>query len=182
MNFADEVTLGTMLARIVNTPKPAANEIELYGVDVPRIRRIIDSIPESGYIEPHYVQALLRSAGIPVVEEFVSGNKEEVLSFARRTGFPVVAKVVGPVHKSDVGGVALNIKSAQHLALEFDRMIQIPDVTGILVQPMLKGTELFIGAKYEEKFGHVYDYVAGRHSVAIYLQRGYNSLMTLFNC
>ncbi|TWV14021.1 CoA-binding protein [Bacteroidaceae bacterium HV4-6-C5C] len=155
VNFADEVTLGTMLARIVNTPKPAANEIELYGVDVPRIRRIIDSIPESGYIEPHYVQALLRSAGIPVVEEFVSGNKEEVLSFARRTGFPVVAKVVGPVHKSDVGGVALNIKSAQHLALEFDRMIQIPDVTGILVQPMLKGTELFIGAKYEEKFGHV---------------------------
>lgn len=155
VNFADEVTLGTMLARIVNTPKPAANEIELYGVDVPRIRRIIDSIPESGYIKPHYVQALLRSAGIPVVEEFVSGNKEEVLSFARRTGFPVVAKVVGPVHKSDVGGVALNIKSAQHLALEFDRMIQIPDVTGILVQPMLKGTELFIGAKYEEKFGHV---------------------------
>lgn len=155
VNFADEVTLGTMLARIVNTPKPAANEIELYGVDVPRIRRIIDSIPESGYIEPHYVQALLRSAGIPVVEEFVSSNKEEVLSFARRTGFPVVAKVVGPVHKSDVGGVALNIKSAQHLALEFDRMIQIPNVTGVLVQPMLKGTELFIGAKYEEKFGHV---------------------------
>lgn len=155
VNFADEVTLGTMLSRIVNTPKPASNEIELFGVDVPRIRRIIDSIPESGYIEPHYVQALLRSAGIPVVEEFVSVNKEEVLAFARRTGFPVVVKVVGPVHKSDVGGVALNIKSVQHLALEFDRMIQIPGVKEILVQPMLKGTELFIGAKYEEKFGHV---------------------------
>lgn len=155
VNFADEVTLGTMLSRIVNTPKPASNEIELFGVDVPRIRRIIDSIPESGYIEPHYVQALLRSAGIPVVEEFVSVNKEEILAFARRTGFPVVVKVVGPVHKSDVGGVALNIKSVQHLALEFDRMIQIPGVKEILVQPMLKGTELFIGAKYEEKFGHV---------------------------
>lgn len=155
VNFADEVTLGTMLSRIVNTPKPASNEIELFGVDVPRIRRIIDSIPESGYIEPHYVQALLRSAGIPVVEEFVSAHKEEVLAFARRTGFPVVVKVVGPVHKSDVGGVALNIKSVQHLALEFDRMIQIPGVKEILVQPMLKGTELFIGAKYEEKFGHV---------------------------
>lgn len=155
VNFADEVTLGTMLSRIVNTPKPASNEIELFGVDVPRIRRIIDSIPESGYIEPHYVQALLRSAGIPVVEEFVSVNKEEILAFARRIGFPVVVKVVGPVHKSDVGGVALNIKSVQHLALEFDRMIQIPGVKEILVQPMLKGTELFIGAKYEEKFGHV---------------------------
>ena len=123
-------------------------------MDVPRIRRIIDSIPADGYIAPHYVQALLSSAGIPIVEEFVSDNKEEVLAFARRTGFPVVASG-GPVHKSDVGGVVLNIKSEQHLALEFDRMMQIPEASAIMVQPMLKGTELFIGAKYEEKLGHV---------------------------
>ena len=155
VNFADEVTLGNMLTRIMNVPRPAANEIELFGVDVPRIRRIIDSIQEDGYIAPHYVQALLHSAGIPVVDEFVSSKKEEVLAFARRTGFPVVAKVVGPVHKSDVGGVVLNIKSGQHLALEFDRMMQIPQATAVMVQPMLKGTELFIGAKYEERFGHV---------------------------
>ena len=82
----------------------------------------------------------------------MSANKDEVLAFARRTGFPVVAKVVGPVHKSDVGGVVLNIKGEQHLAFEFERMMQIPEVTGILVQPMLKGTELFVGAKYEAKF------------------------------
>ena len=155
VNFADEVTLGTMLTRIMNVPRPAANEIELFGVDVPRIRRIIDSIADDGYIPPHQVQALLRSAGIPLVDEFVSSKKEEVLSFARRVGFPVVAKVVGPVHKSDIGGVVLNIKSEQHLALEFDRMMQLPEVTAVMVQPMLKGTELFIGAKYEEKFGHV---------------------------
>ena len=155
VNFADEVTLGTALSRVLNAPRPANNEIELFGVDVPRIRRIIDSIQGNGYIPPYQVQALLRSAGIPVVDEFVSVKKEEVLAFARRTGFPVVAKVVGPVHKSDVGGVVLNIKTEQHLALEFDRMMQIPGATSVMVQPMLKGTELFIGAKYEEKFGHV---------------------------
>ncbi len=155
VNFSDEVTLGTALTRIMNVPRPAANEIELFGVDVSRIRRIIDSIPANGYIEPHYVQALLHAAGIPVVDEFVSSKKEEVLAFARRAGFPVVAKVVGPVHKSDIGGVVLNIKNEQHLSLEFDRMMQLPEVTAIMVQPMLKGTELFIGAKYEEKFGHV---------------------------
>ena len=155
VNFADEVTLGSTLTRIINTPRPAANEIELFGVDVPLIRRIIDSLPEEGYIEPRYVQALLRAAGIPVVEEFVSPDKEKVLDFARRIGFPVVAKVVGPVHKSDVGGVTLNIKTEEHLALEFDRMMRLPDVTSILIQPMLKGTELFIGAKYENRFGHV---------------------------
>ena len=155
VNFADEVTLGTALSRIMNTHRPAKNEIELMGVDVPRIRRIIDSIPEDGYIAPHLVQALLHSAGIPVVEEFVSAKADEVLAFAKRTGFPVVAKVVGPVHKSDVGGVALNIKSERHLALEFERMMQIPGATSVMVQPMLRGTELFVGAKYEDRFGHV---------------------------
>ena len=39
-------SLGTALSRIVNAPKPAVPEIELFGVDVPRIRRIIDSIPD----------------------------------------------------------------------------------------------------------------------------------------
>lgn len=80
--------MGTALSRIMNASRPAAKEIELFGVDVPRIRRIIDSIPEDGYIQPHYVQALLHAAGIPIVEEFVSANKDEVLAFVRRTGFP----------------------------------------------------------------------------------------------
>lgn len=155
VNFADEVTLGAALTRMLNVPAPATQEIELFGVDVPRIRRIIDSVKENGYISPDYVQELLISAGIPLVREFVSADKKEVLAFARDCGFPIVTKVVGPVHKSDVGGVVLNIKTEEHLALEFDRMMKIPEATAIMVQPMLKGTELFIGAKYEEKFGHV---------------------------
>lgn len=155
VNFADEVTLGTALSRIINAPRPATNEIELFGVDVPQIRRIIDSIPENGYIAPNFVQNLLRAAGIPIVEEFVSNNRKAILDAGCRMCFPIVAKVVGPVHKSDVGGVVLNIKSKEHLGLEFDRMMQIPDATAVMIQPMLKGIELFIGAKYEDKFGHV---------------------------
>jgi acetyltransferase len=122
---------------------------------VPRIRRIIDGISGNGYIEPRLVHELLESAGIPIVPEFVSDKKEEIIAFAEKCGYPVVAKVVGPVHKSDVGGVALNIRSKEVLSAEFDRMMQIPDATAIMVQKMIKGTELFIGAKYEERFGHV---------------------------
>lgn len=155
VNFSDEVTLATALTRIMQTPLPAAPEIELFGVDVPRIREIIDSIEGNGYIEPKKVNDLLHAAGIPTVPEFVSNKKEDAIAFAQKTGFPVVAKVVGPVHKSDVGGVALNINGEEHLALEFDRMMKIKDATAVLIQPMLKGTELFIGAKYEERFGHV---------------------------
>ena len=110
---------------------------------------------KSGYLAPDTVREILTCAGIPLVPEMVSTSKEELTAFAQKVGFPVVAKVVGPVHKSDVGGVTLNIRTPEHLSLEFDRMMQIQDATGIMVQKMLKGTELFIGAKYEERFGHV---------------------------
>ena len=155
VNFSDEVTLATTLTRVISTPPPAAPEIELFGVDVPRIRNIIGSIEEDGYVAPDIVHQLLESAGIPMVPEMVSNDKKTLTDFAQKVGYPVVAKVVGPVHKSDVGGVALNIRTPEHLALEFDRMMKIEGATSVMVQKMLKGTELFIGAKYEERFGHV---------------------------
>ena len=155
VNFSDEVTLATALTQIMRTPAPANQQIQIHGVDVPRIRRIIDGISENGYISPDLVHQLLESAGIPTVPEFVSAEKKEVIKFAEKCGYPVVAKVVGPVHKSDVGGVALNIRSKEVLAAEFDRMMNIPDATAVMVQKMIKGTELFIGAKYEPRFGHV---------------------------
>ncbi len=155
VNFSDEVTLATALTQIMRTPKPASTEIELFGVDVPRIREIIAGIKDNGYISPDKVHELLSCAGIPMVPEMVSANKEELIAFAQKVGYPVVAKVVGPVHKSDVGGVALNVRTDKHLALEFDRMMQIPDATAVMVQKMIKGTELFIGAKYEPRFGHI---------------------------
>jgi len=155
VNFSDEVTLATALTQVMRTPAPADQQVTIHGVDVPRIRRIIDGIEEDGYIAPALVHELLDSAGIPTVPELVSTSKQEVTDFAERCGYPVVAKVVGPVHKSDVGGVALNIRSRQVLEAEFDRMMQLPEATGVMVQKMLRGTELFIGAKYEERFGHV---------------------------
>lgn len=155
VNFSDEVTLATALTQVMKTPRPASPEIELFGVDVPRIREVIGRIDDNGYISPEHVHELLECAGIPMVPEKVSDDKAELTAFAERVGYPVVAKVVGPVHKSDVGGVALNIRTAEHLALEFDRMMQIEGAKGIMVQKMLKGRELFIGAKYEPRFGHI---------------------------
>ena len=188
VNFCDEVTLATALTQIMKTPAPAEQNVVVNGVDVPQIRRIIDSIqthpqplPEGrgedssstektddktiysppsqggakGWVSPSIVHDLLAAAGIPTVPEFVSADKDEIVAFAERVGYPVVVKVVGPVHKSDVGGVTLNIHSQQVLSAEFDRMMQIPDATAVMVQKMIRGTELFIGAKYEPRFGHV---------------------------
>jgi acetyltransferase len=155
VNFSDEAGLASALTKILKTPHPPANNLELKGVDIPLIRRIIDNIPEPGYITPRYVQMLFRAAGIPTVEELVSDRWDEVRDFAEKAGYPVVAKVVGPVHKSDVGGVVLNIRSQEHLEMEFRRLMKIPAARAVMIQPMLKGMELFAGAKYEEKFGHI---------------------------
>ena len=155
VNFSDEVTLATALTQIMKTPEPTRFEVELYGTDIPRLHKVISSIKESGYISPDLVREILSCAGIPMVPELVSTSKDELSAFAGKVGYPVVAKVVGPVHKSDVGGVALNIRSKEVLNAEFDRMMQIPEATAVMVQKMIKGVELFIGAKYEERFGHV---------------------------
>lgn len=154
VNFSDEVTLGTALSRVLNTPKPMSTDIQLYGVDVPEVRRIIDRFGQR-LLNPEEVRTLLKAAQIPLVEEFTSTDRDELVAFAKRVKFPVVAKVVGPIHKSDMGGVALNIRSEEHLIFEYERMMRLPDVTAVMVQPMLKGQELFLGAKYEDRFGHV---------------------------
>jgi acetyltransferase len=154
VNFPDEVVLGRALTKISNTPSPADEKIFLENIDVPLVRQIIDNAT-NGYLEPDIIQQLLNAAHIPIVKEEIATTKNELLSVVRKTGYPVALKVVGPVHKSDVGGVTLNIKSEKHLEAEFERMKKIDGVKAVLVQQMLSGTELFIGAKYEPRFGHI---------------------------
>jgi acetyltransferase len=153
VNFPDEVVLGRALTRISNTPYPADEKIFLEGVNVPLIRQIIENVP-AGYLEPDTIHKLLDAASIPTVKEAVVKTRRELISEAEKMGYPLTLKVVGPVHKSDVGGVTLNIKSHTHLVAEFSRMIKIKGVNGVLIQQMISGTELFIGAKYEPRFGH----------------------------
>jgi len=154
VNFPDEVLLGNGLTKVYNTPKPADDTISLDGVDIPEIRRIIERV-DSGYIGESDIQALLDAASIPRVKGGIAKNEKSLLKMAEQTGYPLVMKVVGPLHKSDVGGVTLNVKSKTHLLAEFARMKKIPGYKGVLLQPMLSGLELFVGASYEPKFGHV---------------------------
>ena len=155
VNFSDESGLANALTKILKTPRPLTNTLELKGVNIPRVRKIIDSITESGYISPNLVQELFKAANIPMVEECVSDEWEKIRDFADKVSYPVVAKVVGPIHKSDIGGVVLNIRSEKHLEIEFERLMGLPAAKAVMIQPMLQGRELFIGAKYEEKFGHI---------------------------
>ncbi|MCX6281694.1 MAG: acetate--CoA ligase family protein [Bacteroidetes bacterium] len=152
--FPDEVTFGKALSRVYYTPGPAPSDPKLPAVKTAAIRKIISGSSD-GYLPPAAIQGLMDASGIPRVGEAVVKTREDAARSAVRLGFPVVMKVVGPVHKSDVGGVALNVKDEASVMNVFDKMIKIRETSAILIQPMLSGTELFAGAKFEPKFGHM---------------------------
>jgi acetyltransferase len=152
--FPDEVVLGDALTKVYNTPKPADIETDFSFANDKKIRQIIEE-STNGYISPKKVQQLLDAVGIPRALEGVFTTKETALGFMNKISYPVVMKVVGPVHKSDVGGVVLNVDSDEELKITFDKLMNIADAEAVLIQPMLSGMELFVGAKYEERFGHL---------------------------
>jgi len=152
--FPDEVSFGNAIARIYNTTPPVIDQTEHLIIDHEQVRRIIDNAKE-GYITPAEIRGLLDACGIPRAGEKVVTDQEQAVEAAGQLGYPVVMKVVGPVHKSDVGGVILNVKDDSGVRKEFSRMIKIQDTNSILIQPMLSGTELYVGANYDPKFGHM---------------------------
>jgi acetyltransferase len=154
VNFPDEVLLGRALTKIMNTPGPSEQGIFLEGVDIPEIRRIIDHA-QSGYQPAEIIHRLLAAAGIPMVKELLVSDVQTAVAAAREIGFPLVMKVVGPVHKTDVGGVVLNVRNEESVRKEFHHLMKIEGCTAVLLAQMAFGTELFLGAKYEPPYGHV---------------------------
>ena len=154
VNFPDEVLLGKALTKVYNTPKPSAESAATEGIDIAEIRRIIGSA-SNGYQPPEIVHQLFDATGIPRVKETIVKRRSEAVRAAKELGFPLVMKVIGPIHKSDVGGVVLNIRDMESVTQVFKRLMKIPDTKAVLMAEMASGIELFLGAKYEDRFGHV---------------------------
>jgi acetyltransferase len=154
INFPDEVALGKALSKVYFTPEPVPETENFPAMEQKRIREIIDNA-EDGYLEPEMIQQLLDAAGIPRVPEKVVATEKEAVKVSEGLGYPLVMKVVGPLHKSDVGGVVLNVNSDEEVRREFNMMMKIEGAKAVLLQPMLEGTELFAGLKKEDKFGHL---------------------------
>ena len=112
-------------------------------------------------------KSLLAAYGIPVTEAAEGHSADEVASLASSLGFPVVLKVVSPqiTHKTDVGGVALDLANEAQVRAAYDEMLAEvlkarPDaeIRAVSVQPMVSlpgGIELIIGAKKDPVFGPV---------------------------
>jgi acetyltransferase len=108
---------------------------------------------------------LLRAYGIPISKEEIAQTATEAATIARKIGFPVVAKVVSPdiLHKSDIGGVVLNLNSVAEVKKAFNditarvkKLKNKPKLEGILIAQQVKADlELVVGASLNAEMGPV---------------------------
>ncbi len=157
INFPEECVLGNAICKVYHTPKPQPEHVETPKIDVARIRKTVERCKD-GYMEIADYNELLDAAGISRKKSVEVSKKEDALAFAKEVGcskdVPLVMKVVGPLHKSDVGGVTLGVKDLDTVAKEFDRLIVIPETYAVEMYPMLDGIDVYIGAIRDAKFGH----------------------------
>jgi acetyltransferase len=122
---------------------------------------------------------ILKYYNFPVVRTAVANNVDEAVAFASEMGFPVVLKILSPqiIHKSDAGGVILNINSAREVRDAFELLIQRAtaynpnaQIIGVTVQPMVekKGHEVIIGGKTDPVFGPVIIFGMGGVGVELF--------------
>jgi len=106
---------------------------------------------------------ILDSYKVPVAKTRLARTKDDALKLLEEMNYPLVAKIVSPnvIHKSDVGGVILNIKTKDELSAAYDKIIsnvksKVPnaEIIGIAIQEMApQGTESIIGATKDVQFG-----------------------------
>jgi len=118
------------------------------GIDTAAARAV--AARPDGWLESHELRALLGAYGVPLVPERVATSDSEAVAAAAELGFPAVVKTAEPgVHKTDVGGVALDLRDEAAVRAAVER-IGAP----VLVQPFLRaGTELLAGVVQDPVFG-----------------------------
>jgi acetate---CoA ligase (ADP-forming) len=129
--------------------RPQGRVVELEGVDVERARAICSDTAER-WLDSHEARELLDAYGIPLVAERAAASVDDAVAAADELGFPVVLKTaLAGVHKTERGGVALDLRDAQAVREAAER-IGPP----LLVQPLVSaGVELLIGAVEDPVFG-----------------------------
>ncbi len=132
--------------------------------------RIIEAARADGWVLEPDAKRLFSLAGFDIPRFTLARTTEEAVRFAREIGFPVVAKVVSPriLHKSEVRGVAVGIGDAGRLEEVFLRFRNLDGSLGVIVEEMVSGVELILGAKIDFQFGPMILLGMGGTGVEIY--------------
>jgi len=145
------------------------------GCDGDRVRSLLtDNSPSHGPLAPDRLAEVLAAYGIPLVPWRVADDDDSAASGAAELGWPVVMKTANPqvVHKSDVGGVLLNLQDAFQVR-EAYRKLHAVGGSRVLVQKMAdEGMEWFVGGRQDDCFGPVVVLGIGGIYVEIFHETG----------
>jgi acetyltransferase len=180
--FMHLVSYGRNRETLYETPREVPMEFPL---DRAKLRAVFDTILSEGHdvLTESTSKALLEAYEIPVSKTYAARSKEDAVEYANRIGYPVALKVFSPdiTHKTDVGGVVLDLASADDVSRTFDRIVARAKehradahIEGVTVQRMMvapSGRELIVGAKRDPVFGAVMLVGAGGTTAELYQDR-----------
>jgi acetyltransferase len=163
---------------LMETP-PA--RLDMFGPDRVTVRRLIAAALAAGksWLDPEETSAILAAYGLPIVANHFAADPDQAASLAAKVGFPIALKIRSAdiTHKSDVGGVALNLGNTDRVRREAEGMLRRvkaahPEarLDGFLVQPMVRrpsAVELLVGLVEDAVFGPLVAFGQGGTAVEI---------------
>src|SRR6516162_2764646 len=163
---------------LMETP-PA--RLDMFGPDRVTVRRLIAAALAAGksWLDPEETSAILAAYGLPIVANHFAADPDQAASLAAKVGFPIALKIRSPdiTHKSDVGGVALNLGNTDRVRREAEGMLRRvkaahPEarLDGFLVQPMVRrpsAVALLVGLVEDAVFGPLVAFGQGGTAVEI---------------
>lgn len=148
----------------------------------PKVSRILKELvakKEQTWLDHHVIQEILTAYNIPVVRTEFASSPTEAKIISQKMNFPLVLKIASKdiVHKSDLGGVILNLKSSEEVEESAERMLKTVSsynpqtrIEGFLLQPVISidhGFELFLGGIRDQTFGPIIIFGAGGKAVEV---------------
>ena len=159
-------TLKTML-RFAQWTKSKEGKITKFKVNKSAAKKIFDKVKQDGRknLLEEEGQEILKAYGLSLPKSYLAKTKSEAIKSAKNIGYPVVLKIASPqiIHKSDAGGVKVNLQNESDVKIAFDEIIKNAkkydknaEIKGVLVVEMVKGgKEMILGSKLEPGFGPV---------------------------
>jgi acetyltransferase len=151
--FQDEVPLGAALGKVACRPRVWEAAGTLIDYDREAIARVLAG--QEGALKPAAVQAVLTNAGFRCPPQCEVLSRSDLAPACEKVGYPLAMKVMGPLHKSDVGGVRVGITRVEDASCAWDDLMAITNASGVLVQGMVEGLEVILGASRAYDIGHL---------------------------
>ena len=167
-NYAEGAirTLAAMI-RFSDWVRAPVGKVTKFKVNRLKARKIFDKVRSDGRTNLLEEEGLevLKAYGLPLPSSALACDAAQAIKIAKKIGYPVVMKIASPqiIHKSDAGGVMVNLKNDEEIRSAFDTIVgnakkydKKAEIKGVLIVEMVKGgKELIIGSKHEQGFGPV---------------------------